>query len=217
MAGSPAPRRSADPRIRLFDRIAWFYGLLSPLQRLAFRREFGRIAHRLELSAGARILDIGCGTGAYLSVLLQMGYRAQAVDASPRMVATARRLLRRRGPGFEDAMVRLGDPLAGLDVPDGHFDLVLSAHVLHGVPEARRRDFYREALRVSRGLVLLHDFSPRPAQHPGFIARLLEALERSDYRRFRRSGLRELRAVFARVEVLPTAPGSAGYVCRSAR
>jgi SAM-dependent methyltransferase len=214
MTAKAVPRRAADPRIRLFDRIAWFYGLLFPVQRRVFRRAFGRIAGRLALPASARVLDIGCGTGAWLSVLAQMGFQAQAVDASPRMVETARRLLRGLRPPVGAGRVRVGDALAGLDFPDRSFDLVLAAHVIHGVPPLERSRFYREAGRLSRGLVLLHDYSPRPARHPGFVARVLEALERSDYRHFRRSGLRELRRAFAEVEVIAAAPGSAWYVCR---
>jgi len=41
------------------------------------------------------------------------------------------------------------------------------------------------------------------------------ALERSDYRRFRRSGVRELRDFFAEVEVIIASPGSAWYLCRT--
>jgi hypothetical protein len=41
------------------------------------------------------------------------------------------------------------------------------------------------------------------------------ALERSDYRRFRRSGVRELRDFFAEVEVIVASPGSAWYLCRT--
>jgi ubiquinone/menaquinone biosynthesis C-methylase UbiE len=206
---------SADPRIRVFDRIAWVYGLLFHAQRLSFRRGFRALRRRLAVPRGARILDIGCGTGAYLSVLKEMGHEVWGVDASPRMIATAERLLHRSGFGRQAARLSVGDPLEGLNFPDRHFDLVLTAHVLHGMRQVHRRRFCREARRVSRGLVLFHDYSPAGARGPGLVARVLEALERSDYRRFRRTGLGELREVFPEVEVMPASSGSAWYLCAS--
>jgi thioester reductase-like protein len=41
------------------------------------------------------------------------------------------------------------------------------------------------------------------------------ALERSDYRRFRRSGAGEMREFFAEVEVIVASPGFAWYLCRT--
>jgi SAM-dependent methyltransferase len=151
--GNPYARFSADPRIRVFDRIAWIYGFLFHAQRLAFRRSLRTFQHRLDLPGKARILDIGCGTGAYVSVLTEMGHEVRAVDASPRMVATAKRLLLHAGFADHAVQVSVGDPLEGL--------------------------------------------------------------ERSDYRRFRRSGVRELRDFFAEVEVIIASPGSAWYLCRT--
>jgi ubiquinone/menaquinone biosynthesis C-methylase UbiE len=209
-----AARFSADPRIRVFDRIAWIYGFLFHAQRLAFRRSLRTFLHRLDLPRKARILDIGCGTGAFVSVLAEMGHEIWAVDASPGMLATARRLLRQVGLNAQAVQVSEGDPLVGLDFPAQYFDLVLATHVVHGLQTAQRQRFYSEARRVSQSLVLFHDYSPRGFQGPGLIARVLEALERSDYRRFRRSGLRELRDLFAAVEVILTPTGSAWYLCR---
>ena len=137
------------------------------------------------------------------------------MDASPGMIATARRLLRQAGLDTRMVQVSEGDPLKGLDFPDQHFDLVLATHVLHGLQTAERRRFYSEARRVSQGLVLFHDYSPREYQGPWLFTRTLEALERSDYRRFRRRGKRELQSVFAEVEVLVTPSGSAWYLCRT--
>ena len=208
------PRLSPDRRIRVFDRIAWFYGLLFRVQRIRFRRTFQTPLRRLGLPERGRILDIGCGTGAYVSVMAEMGYEVWAVDASPRMVATARRLLRRAGLADQAARVSPGDPLEGLGFPDRHFDLVLAAHVLHGLVPAQRRKLYGEAARVSRGMVLFHDYADRQLPGPGLVTRVLEALEHSDYRRFRRNGLEEMRACFASAEILPSAPGSAWYLCR---
>jgi len=205
---------STDPRIRLFDRIARVYGLFFHLQRLAFRRSLRTFRHCLDLPRKARILDIGCGTAAQASVLMEMGHEVWAVDASPKMIATAKRLLRRSGSGRQAARLTVGNPLRGLAFPDSHFDLVLAAHVLHGMRQPQRRRFFREVRRVARDRVLFYDYSPEPAVQPGLVVRALEALERSDYRRFRRSVAGELRESFAQVEVLPGAKGSAWYLCR---
>jgi ubiquinone/menaquinone biosynthesis C-methylase UbiE len=215
VANNPAARFSADARIRVFDRIAWIYGLLFHAQRLVFRRRLRTFQHRLDLPRKARILDIGCGTGAFVSVLAEMGHEIWAVDASPGMIATARRLLSQVGLDAQLVQISEGDPLVGLDFPARYFDLVLASHVVHGLQAAQRQRFYREARRVSQGLVLFHDYSPRGLQGPWLFTRVLEALERSDYRRFRRSGVRELQDLFAAVEVISTPKGSAWYLCRA--
>jgi SAM-dependent methyltransferase len=128
-------------------------GVLWPLltRTLAFRRNFRALLHRLVLPDRARILDIGCSTGAYVSVLADMGHEVQAADASPRMVATARRLLRHERLNNRAIQVSVGNPLQGLNFPDRHFDLVFAAHVIHGMLPAQRRQFYREARRFARG------------------------------------------------------------------
>jgi SAM-dependent methyltransferase len=185
------------------------------VQRLAFRKILRAHFHRLNLSGEVRILDIGCGTGAHVSVLAEEGHHVWAVDASPRMVAMAMRLLGRQ-PGSGQYLDRLSvsNPLEGFDFPDRYFDLVHAAHVVHGLLPAERRRFFIEAGRVSRGLVILQDFPPGNLPGPRPLARILEALERSDYRRFRRQGLREMRDLFATVEVIYIGRNLAWYICR---
>jgi hypothetical protein len=46
---------------------------------------------------------------------------------------------------------------------------------------------------------------------------MLETLERSDYRRFVRTGAEGMRRIFSSVEVVPVDLGSAWYVCRGRR
>ncbi len=205
-----APPSSADAHVRVFDSVAWIYGLLFPLQRRAYRRVFR--AHRglLDLTPGARVLDIGCGPGAFASILADRGYEVWAVDASPVMLETARRKLRGR-----PVRVLAGDVLEGLRLPDRHFDLVLACHVVHGFPFPERERFYREARRVSRGRVLFHDFPPREMRRLGGAMRALEGLERSDFRRFTRRGVREMEAAFGSVRVYP-AGSAAWYLCAAA-
>jgi SAM-dependent methyltransferase len=193
----------------LFDLVALPYDLFFHSQRRAFRRVFRANSGRLGLAPGARVLDIGCGTGALVSVLADFGFRVSTVEPSAGMRVRARRRLHGTG-----AALSAGDALAGLPFPDGAFDLVVASHVIHGFPAAEREMFFSEALRVSRGLVLFHDFPPRSLRHGWPDVYLLETLERSDYRRFIRTGAADMRRVFASVEVFMVDIGSAWYVCR---
>jgi ubiquinone/menaquinone biosynthesis C-methylase UbiE len=49
------------------------------------------------LPAGARIADLGCGSGVFTELLRQHGYRSVGVDISSKLVA----LGRRKYPGLE--------------------------------------------------------------------------------------------------------------------
>lgn len=85
-----------------------------------------------------RILDVGCGTGAHLGALEELG-DAVGVDASPAMVDRARSA----HPGSD---VRVADACA---LPfDGEFDVAFSNAVFHWIPD-------QEALlaSVARALV----------------------------------------------------------------
>lgn len=91
---------------------------------------------------GQRVLDAGCGPGYYAAWMLARGAQVTALDVSPRMVQLARQRL---GPSVD---VRLADLSQPLDLPDGSFDVVLSALVVHYV-----RDWdalFREFVRVLR-------------------------------------------------------------------
>lgn len=82
--------------------------------------------------AGRRVLDAGCGPGAYAQWLLERGAQVQAIDASPRMVEHARR---RTGGRAEVRVADLARPLDFL--ADGSIDVVLSALVLEYVRDWR--------------------------------------------------------------------------------
>ncbi|MEV0591454.1 methyltransferase domain-containing protein [Nonomuraea cavernae] len=92
----------------------------------------------LELDAGARVVDAGCGTGRAVVELAERGARAVGVDAAEEMVAAARK----RWPVHD---FRLGDvyrlPLGDGEVAGYRADKVL--HVLTDAPRA-----LREARRV---------------------------------------------------------------------
>jgi SAM-dependent methyltransferase len=56
---------------------------------LVFRHVFQERLRRL-LPAGARLLDLGCGTGEDARVFASLGFRVHAIDAAPAMIEQAR-------------------------------------------------------------------------------------------------------------------------------
>jgi SAM-dependent methyltransferase len=75
-----------------------------------------------------RILDVGCGSGAFLDTMKQLGWETHGCDA----VELACEAARRKGHD-----VRLGDAEA-LDYPAGRFDVVYLNHVLEHTRSPRR-------------------------------------------------------------------------------
>src|ERR1700761_5670697 len=75
--------------------------------------------------AGRRILDAGCGSGPILAALRERGATVTGLDSSAGMLELARRRL---GP---DADLQVADLSRPLPYPDGAFDDVIAALVLH--------------------------------------------------------------------------------------
>ena len=75
---------------------------------------------------GARLLDLGCGTGHYLQWARDRGYTVVGTDGSAAMLAEARRL----NPASD---LRLA-PADTLPFPDASFDAVLCIEVLRYLP-----------------------------------------------------------------------------------
>ena len=111
-----------------------------------------------EAAAGVEareILELGTGTGETARRVLARHPRARitGVDESPPMLEEARRTLP-SGQVRELRVGRLQDPL-----PDGPFDLVLSALAIHHLTSAEKRDLFRRVAEVLRpgGLFVLAD------------------------------------------------------------
>lgn len=116
----------------------------------------GRVARfteavRRRVPAGARVMDVGCGTGEIAIGLAKAGFTVSAGDISSGMLESARR---KDGDGAVDWMLLPQGP--GVSVPreDASFDLVLSSSVLEYVADPLRA--LREIARVlvPRGWVL---------------------------------------------------------------
>lgn len=101
MSGSAtAPKRKSQATTtRRYDRLARVYSTLEPLY-LIFPPARRRAVAAMGLKPGDTVLEIGAGTGRNLPYLLERvgaGGTVIAVDASPGMLAEARRLVERRG------------------------------------------------------------------------------------------------------------------------
>ncbi len=98
------------------------------------------------LPPGARVLDLPCGTGRLVPLLLTMGFRVTAADRSQHMLAAARKAqagVARRPAGLEFEFADVLDT----GFPDDAFDGVLCNRLIHHFREAEAR---RAALRELR-------------------------------------------------------------------
>jgi ubiquinone/menaquinone biosynthesis C-methylase UbiE len=138
---------------------------------------------------GAKALEIGCGRGVGVELILD-AFGAASVDAfdlDPRMIALARRRLRGR-----ESQVRLwvGDATA-LPAPDAVYDAVFDFGIIHHVPNWRAA--LAEIGRVLRpGGVLyaeepLGRFLNHPLMHRLFAHPVADRFDAADFREAMRS------------------------------
>lgn len=93
----------------------------------------------LDLAAGARILDAGCGAGQASIELARRGFEVESIDSVPAMVELARTNATAAGL-VNPPLVHLGDVHA-VDAEPDHYDLVLALGVipwLHSPAQALR-------------------------------------------------------------------------------
>ncbi len=79
-----------DKHTRLFHRIAPVYNFFFNSQKKNYQEILERHLDLLNLPPGGKVLDIGCGTGAFLACFARLGYCATGVDAAEGMLKAAR-------------------------------------------------------------------------------------------------------------------------------
>lgn len=92
------------------------------------------------LPAGARVVDLGCGSGTFTGLLQRRGYRCAGADLSPRSIALAK-------ANFGGIEFLTGD-IERLPFADASFDGVMLSGVLHHFPE--RSQCAAEVFRILR-------------------------------------------------------------------
>jgi len=112
------------------------------------RRILTRLVDDLALPAGARVLDVGCGTGANGPVLAAQGRFAVGVDASPVPLGLD-------GTGARGHAARLRGDATRLPFAEASFDLVVALDVLeHLIDDASAAREMHRVLRPGGALIV---------------------------------------------------------------
>jgi demethylmenaquinone methyltransferase/2-methoxy-6-polyprenyl-1,4-benzoquinol methylase len=120
------------------------------------------VARAATRKPGARVLEIGCGTGAVTERLVARGAAVTALDHSPEMIEQARARLAAASPGAVTWLERTASEIDSL--PEGSFDAVVVSLALSEMSAAERTFVLRQAARrLRRGglLVAADEVSPR--------------------------------------------------------
>lgn len=131
-----------------YDALSWL--VYAPLGGRAALRE--QALDLIDPRAGARVLELGCGTGGVTSRLVRRGALVTAVDWSKPMLKIARQ----RAPQADFIQSELTEYQ-----PQGEFDIVLLAFVLHELEPQERARALAVATRAvsSTGRVAVVDHS----------------------------------------------------------
>ena len=82
------------------------------------------------LTPGARVADLGCGSGAFTHLLARKGYACVGLDISPKLVELGRRK-------YPDLELIEGD-VEHLPFPDASLDGILLSGIVHHLPDPSR-------------------------------------------------------------------------------
>lgn len=140
------------------------YDVLMPLATFGgMRRVHRRVVDLVEAKPGDAVLDVGCGPGNLALLLAQRvgpSGLAAGIDASPEMIARARRNARRRGVSVDFRL----EPVEAVSFPDQRFDAVVSSFVYHHLPGDLKQRALASIARVLKpgGRLCIVDFMPRP-------------------------------------------------------
>ena len=106
----------------------------------------GYVAEKIGLKEGMRVLDVGCGTGAFIWYLARESRNIDftGLDLDPVFLAAAEKSAPRETRGLR-FLFREGDATK-MPFPDGSFDAVISHTFFNSCPEYRQA--LREMLRV---------------------------------------------------------------------
>ncbi len=123
-----------------WDRVAGLYDLFEWSNRKVNAATRARVGELVP--AGARVLDCAAGTGEFSLAAAKRAGSVLCTDQSEAMLARARRKAKKRGLSNMEFALR---DITALPDPDGAFDAVIAANVLHLLedPEPAVRELWR--------------------------------------------------------------------------
>ena len=185
----------------IFNFIAPIYGYVDAGLQKSFAISSDLLNKDIELK-GKSILDVGCGTGAWLTSLSKHNPSlCVGADFSDKMLKEAKE----KHTGFRFEKARAED----LSIfQDNEFDIVTASYVLHGVTKEPRSEMLKEMKRVAKKFVIIHDFYGKTAPFVQF----LEFMERSDYKHFKKHFGEEMKINFKEAKMIDTETGTGLYI-----
>lgn len=189
----------------IFNLVAPIYGLFYKSQKHFYAGITDDIAKIIDLSSINTLVDIGCGTGALCSVFNDRGLKVTGIDTAARMLNVARKVQSNKGIDFfQDNF------LEGLSFKDKSFDISISSYVAHGLVKEERKKLYSEMSRISKKLVIIHDYNEKRA----IKTNLIEWLEGGNYFYFIKHAKSEMEACFSEVKVIKVDSKANWYICK---
>ena len=194
--------KDADKRAKfIFNFIAPLYGRLDKQLQEGYKYSAKDLHKEINLK-GKSVLDIGTGTGAWITALSKKDTtNLKGIDFSEKMLKQA--IKNHPNINFEFANA---ESLSNIE--DNSYDVVTASFVLHGVKMDKRENLLDEMKRISKKYVVLNDFIGKT---PLFI-RFLEFMEQSDYKNFKKNFCDELKIKFINVRKFPTKYGVGLYI-----
>ena len=172
----------------------------------ASMRESGEALVRdLSITAGMRVLDLGCGDGTTAIPAAQLGADVLGVDIAGNLVAAGN--ARAEELGLDNCKFQEGDAADLSELEDGRFDLVVSMFGAMFAP--RPFDVAKEMVRVTRpgGRIVMGNWIPgdptlvaqilrisasySPPPPEGFISPMTWGVEENVIERFKAAGVPE--------------------------
>ncbi|MCK5824898.1 MAG: class I SAM-dependent methyltransferase [Ichthyobacteriaceae bacterium] len=185
----------------IFNLIAPIYARMNNFLGKGYVKIMKKLTSKIDIN-NKTVLDIGSGTGVWGASFLQHGAKSvKGIDFAEKMVYESSR-------DFPEIMFEIGDAEDLSSIDDNSFDIVTASLVIHGVTKDKREKILLEMKRVSKQYVVLHDFK---GDTPHFV-RILEFMERSDYKHFKSNICNELKDIFSKAESFQLPYGSGLYI-----
>lgn len=122
---------------------------IHPLKSHAFRSLRNQITK--EIPPNSRILEIGFGSGYFLSLLAEQEYIVHGIDNTSFTVDYANMVFSEKGV---NGRLTIGDGF-NLRYPSDSFDVVINVGTIEHFPEDEQKKFLKEMKRVSKNLLLV--------------------------------------------------------------